>query len=427
MFRFMSCLLIAFIAQYAHAVELNENQAIKLYLDNNLEVMATKFQIDFSKADELTAGLWANPSLLIDSQLNAFGKNWNQKNAGGPAQQDYILTVPVDVNGKRRQAVKVAKLATGVKEAEFQAFVRSGLFSMLSLLYEFQRERREYELLQEKGQLLERLVLTLEKRIGSTSSQPLIQSRARLANEDVKFDIQNNRILQAETLNKLKIFFHLSDLEDIIPNVNFKTGINETFVLNNLVETARNKRPDFVAIDILKKQLDGQLELDHKRIWSDVGVQAGFSRQSNVGARPETQGSYDLPSAWSWLVGVTLPLPIFDRNQGNILQTKLRSNQALVRERFMIETITREIDTSIKKIEITSLNLNRFKSSQLNNAKIVRDSALRQFGTGTTTLLEYLDAVNAYHVSILKFISAQYDLTTEVLKLKLLTGQEISP
>lgn len=416
-----------FIPIRARAYHLNEDQAIKLYLENNLQIIASKFDIQIAEAEELTAGLWANPALLMDSQLNSFGKNWNQKNAGGPTQQDFILTVPVDVNGKRRQAVKVAKLATKVTEAEFQAFVRAGLFEMLSKLYEYQREKKEYELLIEKGELLERLVLTLEKRIGSSNSQPLIQSRARLASEDVKFEIQANRMLQNETLNQLKILLHLTDSEEIVPNVVFKNVSDESYELGQLVDSARSKRPDFLALAFFKQQLDEQLVLERREIWNDVGVQAGFSRQQMIGARPETPGSYSLPSAWSWLVGVTLPLPVFDRNQGSILQAKLRSNQAQVREKFMVETITREIDTSIKKIEITSSNLNRFKNGQLVNARTVRDSALRQFGTGATSLIEYLDAVDAYHVAIMKYISAQYDLTTESLKLKLLSGQEISP
>lgn len=427
MFRLLSLVVVLFSFPTSYALELNETQAAKLYVEKNLELTAQRFEIDISKAEEITAGLWANPSLFIDSQLNPFGDNWNQKNAGGPTQQDFILTVPVDVNGKRRQAVKVARIATSVTEAQFQAFIRDGVFQMLTTLYDFQRLKREHELLQEKEQLLERLVLTLEKRIGSSNSQPLIQSRARLAHEDVKLEIQKNRIDQNEVVNKLRVLFRLQNNEEIEPKLNFKSSISEKFLLEQLVENAKKKRPDFIALELLKTQLKEQQNLDVKNIFNDVGIQAGVTQQKGVGARPGDPGSASLPSAWSWIIGVTLPLPVNDRNQGNILQTKIRTNQVLVREKFMVETVSKDIDTSIKKIEITSLNLNRFKSGQLANAKIVRDSALRQFGTGATTLLEYLDAVDAYHVAIQKYLSAQYDLSTEYLNLKLLSGQEIVP
>lgn len=422
-FAFLSLLC----PQLTQAKNFTESEAIQRYLDNNLQIIASRFQIDLAKAEELTAGLWANPSLFIDSQLNPVGKNWNQKNAGGPTQQDYILNVPVDANGKRRQAVRVAKFATQVTEAEFQAFIREGLFNVLGTFYSLQKLDRERELLLEKGQLLESLVMTLEKRIGSSNSQPLIQSRARLAFEDVKLDIERNKIDHNTTENQLKILLHLEDPETIEPQGVFKNSLTEKFDSAALIENAKKNRPDFQALELLKKQLEGQAELDQRRIWSDIGLQAGMSRQLAVGARPGDPTTHQLPGAWSWLIGVSLPLPVFDRNQGKILQTKLQSNQTLVREKFMQESLVREIDTSLKILEITNINLGRYKNVQLNNAKLVRDSALRQFGTGATTLLEYLDAVNAYHLSIQKYLSLQYDLTTEFIKLKLISGQEVAP
>jgi cobalt-zinc-cadmium efflux system outer membrane protein len=406
------------------ALELNESQSIRFYLEKNLELIATRYDIDLAKAEELTAGLWSNPSLYIDSQLNPFGKNWNQKSTGGPAQQDYILTVPVDINGKRRQAVRVARLATKVSEAEFQSVLREGLFKLLTSLYDLKKLKLEKELLLEKGQLLESLVLTLEKRIGSTS-QPLIQSRARLAHEDVRFEVERNKIDQIEILNQLRVLLHLEGSEDIVPNVSFKSHSEIADQLESLIDNAKKNRPDFIALAFLKRQLLGQIELDRRQIFSDIGIQAGVSRQDAVGSRPGNATSISLPGAWSWLIGITIPLPVVDRNQGNVLQTKIRENQTSVREKFMLETVRRDIETSMKKIEITNLNLTRFKTGQLTNAKKVRDSASRQFGTGAMTLLEYLDAVDAYHVSIQKYLSAQYDLTSETLKLKLLAGQDL--
>lgn len=426
MFKLLFSILIMF-PTFAHGVELTENLAIKLYLDKNFEALASKYEIDLSEAQELTEGLWANPSLLADSQLNPFGKGWNQKNAGGPIQQDLIVTVPIDANGKRRQAVKVARLATKITEAQFLTFIREGVFNTLSTLYQLQKLRKEHELLEEKAQLFERLVLTLEKRIGSPNSQPLIQNRARLALEDVRLEIRKNTIDQVDTTNKLKVLLHQESDSIINPKVSFLSSSSKKFNLSELVENALLKRPDFIALKILKEQIEEQKKLDQRNIFDDISLQAGASRQSSVGARPNDPGSYRLPGAWSWLVGVTIPLPVFDRNQGEILRTKVREGQTLAREQFMVKAVTQDIDTSVKKLEITEMNLQHFKKGQLNNAKLVRDSALRQFGTGAMTLIEYLDAVDAYHTAISKYIESQYELTNEYQKLKLLAGQEIGP
>lgn len=424
----MKVLIILILLNFSSmvfAIELNESKAIKLFIEKNLEVAASKYNIEFTEAEELTAGLLANPSIFMDTQLNPFGKNWNQKNAGGPTQKDITLSVPIDVNGKRRQAVKVAKLATKSSEAEFQAFIRESLYGMLDTLYKVQRLEREHELLQEKVQLLDKLIITLEKRIGSASNQPLLQSRAKLADEDVKIEVQKNLIEQNIEENRLKAYLLLNTSEEINLNIDLKTHYEDNLHVNELVDYARKHRPDFLALKYYREQLDEQVVLERKRIWDDVGIQAGVGQQQRVEKRPGDAQSNSLPSAWSWMIGVTIPIPVFDRNQGSILQAKIRGNQALVRERFMSETLAKDIETSVKKIELTNKNLNLYKMHQLTNAKTVRDSALRQFGTGSTTLLEYLDAINAYHTTISKYFSAQYDLTTEVLKLKMISGQDM--
>lgn len=93
----------------------------------------------------------------------------------------------------------------------------------------------------------------------------------------------------------------------------------------------------------------------------------------------------------------------------------------------MGDVLAKDIETSIRKIELTNSNLNRYQTHQLGNAKTVRDSALRQFGTRSISLIEYLDAIDSYHIAIHKYINAQYDLTSELLKLKLISGQDIRP
>ena len=408
-----------------YAMELTESKAVSLFLEKNLGLLASKYDIEISKAAEITASLLPNPNLLIDSQLNSFGDNWNQKNTGGPSQQDLILTIPLDVNGIRKRRIKMARFATKVSEAVFQTAIREGLFSTIDILYKVQRLESEHELLQEKVQLLNKLVMILEKRIGGASNQPLIQSRAKLALENAVIEVHNNLMDQHEEKNKLKASLLLDISEEIKPNVNFKTKFTEQINSLELVKQAQSNRPDFIALRLYKQQVEHEMDLNKREIWDDLSVQAGVSRQNEVGARPGQSNSSSLPSALSWMVGFIFPIPVFDRNQGVVLQNKIQKNQAILREKFLSDTLTKDIETSIKKIELTNANLNRYRTHQIDNAKTVRDSALRQFKTGSTSLIEYLDAIDSYHMTILKYINAQYDLTSELLKLKLISGQEV--
>jgi len=150
-----------------------------------------------------------------------------------------------------------------------------------------------------------------------------------------------------------------------------------------------------------------------------------LTRQSFVGARPGDPNSNSLPGAWSWILGLSIPIPVFDRNQGNIMAAKVRQNQVSLRERYLLMSTLNDIDTSLQKISIIGSKLKSFRGRHLDSAQTVRDSALRQFGTGSTSLIEYLDAVEAYHTAISNYITAQYDFTIEYLNLRLKSGDSL--
>jgi cobalt-zinc-cadmium efflux system outer membrane protein len=423
--RFMMILILSLSSLPSWAVSLNETEALSLLLKNNLEVMASKYNIEFSKAQELTAGLWANPTVLLDSQLNPFGGNWNQKNAGGPTQRDLVLNIPVDLNGKRSQAVQVQKLATQVEEVQFQAEVRGKMVELLTDAFDLLRIHKEVELLIEKKELLEKSVLALEKRIGGGSNQPLVQNRAKLAMESAKIELENKKTEQQVLENDIRTVLALSPTEEIKLDLNFAQVSESSLSEEALMKNSLEYRPESIAFKLLKKQSEEDIRLQHKLVFDDVTFQAGLSRQEMVNSRPNTPGSNSLGSAWSWLVGVNIPLPIFDRNQGNVMKASLLKNQIELRERFYLVKLKQDINSSIKKIVRLSSNIKLFRSNQLTNARIVRDSAFRQFGTGGTTLIEYLDAVEAYHSTISQYVSAQYELTAEGLNLRNISGEKL--
>ena len=407
----------------SHAVELSRQNALNSLTQNNLQIAASKFNIDINRAEELTAGLWANPTLLVDSQLMPLSSNWNQTNTGGPTQRDFILTVPVDVNGKRRQAVTVAKLATKVSEAYFQNLIRDKGVELLNALYHLEQIRNDYQVLNEKKELLEKSVATLERRFGSGNIQPLVQNRARLALDEARLQLRQMSLDEKKEENNIRLLLNIDPSEAITLKLNPEVRIDKK--LPDLKKMAMQERPDFRAVDLLKRQMKEQISLEERRIWDDFLVQGGFSRQESVNRRPGDPDSTKLNGAWSWVVGVIIPIPVFDRNQGSIMAAKVQENQVEVRSRFMERELETDLIDSLKSLETHADALKLYKKDQLQNAKLVRDSALRQFGAGASTLIEYLDAVDAYHSTISNYLRLQYEWNAETINLKYLSGMPL--
>jgi len=111
-------------------VKLSYDQAVQEGLQNNLSLVAAKYNIPMAEADELTAGLWNNPSLLTDTIFEPFGHNWDQTTAGGPRQFDFGLSYPLDVSGAIPAAHKSAHEETNITKLTFQDTMRQTLLSI---------------------------------------------------------------------------------------------------------------------------------------------------------------------------------------------------------------------------------------------------------------------------------------------------------
>jgi cobalt-zinc-cadmium efflux system outer membrane protein len=220
--------------------------------------------------------------------------------------------------------------------------------------------------------------------------------------------------------NTVRLKLNLDPTEEIILQLGDENPASHDLV--ELMKNARENRPEFRALLLLREQAGEQINLEEKRIWDDVLVQGGFSRQERVGARPGDPTSPNLPGAWSWIVGVVIPIPVFDRNQGTIMTAKIQQNQVEVRAHYFEKELEKTINDSLRSLDIQTKAIALYKNEQLKNAKSVRDSALRQFGSGASTLIEYLDAVGAYHNTISGYLNAQYELNVETIRLKHLSG-----
>ena len=127
-------------------------QATEIGTEENLDLLAARYNISAARADELTAGLHPNPSVLVDTVFQPFGSDWNQTTTGGPRQYDLILSFPIDFSGKISSAERSAQVATNIAEAQFQDAVRQKVLQIrlayIDLLVSgyqlsLSRERRE--------------------------------------------------------------------------------------------------------------------------------------------------------------------------------------------------------------------------------------------------------------------------------------------
>ena len=102
------------------------DQAIEIYVHQNLDLRSLSLELPQARADVLTASLRANPILYADSQLIPYG-SFNRQRPGGPTQYDLNISHPIDFSHKRHGPDGVCRGLLRVTEHQYQDAVRRGI------------------------------------------------------------------------------------------------------------------------------------------------------------------------------------------------------------------------------------------------------------------------------------------------------------
>jgi cobalt-zinc-cadmium efflux system outer membrane protein len=386
-------------------------QATEIAIKSNLELVAAKYNISSAEADELTAGLWANPSLTADTVFQPFSGNWNQTNTGGPRQYDLGLSIPIDLSGKISAATKSANAAKQIAEASFRDAVRLKVLQVRLAYVDLLAASNQYSLSQERQESMTRLVSMIENRIGNKGRLPLLQRRARLALDQAVLDSRQRAA--SLKIAKMTLAVALSRApSDASVDATSKLRDFKMIALppvDKFEEQAFASRPDLEALRLSSSKADLDGDLARSQVWDNFILAATVTHQGASSPNPSDPGSQSLPGAYSWGAALTIPLPVFNRNQGGIQKAGVIRNQADKQIQSLVLSIRQEIASDYEQFLLNESLIKDYESTQLKRAREVRDSQQTLFGTGGSALLDYFDAVNAYQTSL----SSYYDIVAE--------------
>ncbi len=407
---------------------LTYQQAVQEGMAHNLDLLAAQYNVPLAEADELTAGLWNNPSLLIDTIFHPFGKNYNQTSAAGPRQYDLGFSYPFDLSGKIPAARRSAAKAVDVAKAAFQDAARQKLRDIRLAYIDVLVFRHQLDLAKEKQDSLQQLLDVIESRIGGASRLPLLRLRAQLARDQAVLDRRQREVTMRAAQTALAVILGRAQegaLEPATPLRDFPMPPPPS--VESLLATALEHRPDMQALRLTleKARLDRSLALAQR--FDNVVATYGFSTQGPIEANPDDPTTRKIPRGNSWDASVTLPLPFFNRNQGNIRKASLAAEQ-VQKQIAALELATRQEIAGI----YDQLSLNRaliidYETRQLGNARKVRDEQQKLVGMGSSALLDYFDAVNAYAAAVSAYYDTVGDYRRNVARLNAACASEVMP
>lgn len=297
------------------------DEALGLLLQNNLELRAQFSEIAQADADVLTAGLRANPIVFVDAQQLPYG-TFAPKSTGIPIQYDANIVHPFDLSGKRRARVKTAVLAKRVVAARYQDAARRQIDNLYKAYVDALVAQENAELMARKD-----FGRDIASRIPEEDPRAVLMDAQRTL--AVLLNLPPGELARRRLRDRLD--YPRKD-EPVLPPPPALAG------------TALGTRPDLAALRLNVARADADVTLAKANRYEDVLAlyQPYTFHDGRTG---------DFKNSVAWAAGLTVPLPLYNRQQGNIQKAKLIAVQARTQLASYEKTVIAEVQDAIEEHE----------------------------------------------------------------------------
>lgn len=390
--------------------------AVDLLLKRNLDLAARRFEIPLAQADILTASLRANPIFYADSQLVPYG-NYTPNRPGGQTQYDVNISQPIDFSRKRRARTAVAVQAKRATEAQLQDAIRLQIGNLATAYVSVLAARETVRYVETGLKGLDGVLDATRRQapLGNRNSADVARITAQRGAAAVGLLDAEEALRRARRTLGTLLNLRPDEAEAIQLRATIRDDAPEPPGVDALIGMALQCRPDVVAYRIGVGYANASLNLQKANRYADAYLlyqPYTFQNNSPTGQK----------SAYSYALGLTVPLPLVNRNQGNIERARVNIEQTKTQLTAIERQVVTEVVQAEREYRTTRDYLARLEADVLPAArKAVADTRLL-FQEGeiadVTQLLnvqrESNDIVRQYRDTAVRHRRSMYNLNTVV-------------
>ena len=385
---------------------------------NNTTLLAGKLNVDELRAEEITAFLRPNPqfSLSVDgTQISPQNGHW----------QPFLGTFETpgvnylhERRHKRELRLQSAEGGTAIGAAQQDDLERTLLFSLRTAFVSVLQAKAVLKLAQDNLEYYDKILKISSDRFDAGDIARIDFDRLELQRVQYESDLQAALVnLRTTKITLLALLDSRRPVDsfDVEGAYDFREDI---LPLDDYRKDALDARPDLRAAVLSVKQAETNHQL----------AEANSSTDPTFGSWYTHNSSNNNPFGINTFgVSVSIPLRIFDRNQGEKLRTKIdiKRNEEL---RQGVETqVFADVDSAYATLTSNIELLKPYRKKYLEQSVRVRDTIFFSYQNGGAALLDYLNAQAEYRTVQLAYVNLVGSYLTAASQLNLAVGREVIP
>ena len=393
------------LGQATGPVRITLDEAIQMALQHNHNLLAARTTIQQNEAEETTANLRPNPTLFADWEyLPLFSpSNQNSNYYQNSTEADIGLSYLLERGKKRQHRLQAARDVTAQTKSQVADNERTLTFNVASSFVNVQLAESTLELAEKDLKSFQQTVELGELRFnkGAISEDDYLKIKLQLLQFET--DYQQAELARVQGLSDLR---QLLGYESVSPDYDVAGEFDYRPLKGNQEDfqmKALQNRPDLRAAQQGVTAAQSQYELQKSIGKQDVTVGANYSHTGGINAA-SFSGS--------------IPLAIFNRNQGEIARTRFAITQAQEQEKAANGQALTDVHDAYEGLRENECVVQLYRSGYLDVAQKDRDIAEYAYKRGAVSLLDFLDAERSYRATQLAYRQAlaSYLLALEQLR-----------
>jgi len=329
-------------------------------------VQAAAHEVSASKAGLEQAGRLPNPEL-------AYLREGQQT---GTRTTTVQINQPIELGGKRQARVALAQGALGLARSEQLAVRRQVRAEVIAAWYDVLVARQRQELAEALGELARKSVEVAGKRVAAGKISPIDETKARLAAADAAMELNQAKAQLVLARTKLgALVGRPADAIDITSSPGELPQVQPLAVLLSRIGDAAEVRQ---ARSQLTAQ-EAQAGVERAARLPDLTLSVGTQRDEQAGRRQT-------------VLGLSVPLPLFDRNEGRLKAALRRTDMARDELAAAQTTAAAALVSAYTRYEVAAGEAALLRQDVIPQAMQAYELTLKGFEYGKFPFLDVLDA-----------------------------------
>ncbi|MDR9876782.1 TolC family protein [Pseudomonas allii] len=385
------------VAGAAQAQTLTLDSALQTAFANNPDLAAAQWDIDIAQGDRQQAGLLPNPVLSLDAEDT-------RRNSRTTSIK---LSQTLELGGKRGARIDVASRAQDAASLTLEQRRNALRADVIDNYYGALRAQERLDLAQRSMAVAERGLGVASGRVTAGKASPVEATRAQVQLSEMRLELNRAQVGLTDAYRRLAASTGSAGADSqavATPSQSTPPLPPLAQLLTRLEQTTELR---LAELNIL--QTEASVGLEKAQRIPDLDVSIGSQYDASVRERVN-------------LVGVSMPIPLFNRNQGNVLAATRRADQARDLRNATELRLRTETRQALDLWQTANTEVRAFNQQILPAAQSAVDSATRGFEMGKFSFLDVLDAQRTLIAARTQYLTATAQATDAWVRIERIYG-----